>query len=212
MVNNGFNKSETASLVLRYRRAVLAVAALALVLIGVAGFAVLRISQMGAELKQLATEDLKMQRFVTRMVEYRLEEDLAMETARRYGLEMRMDPSKRDQFDTAAGRFEQLSAAVEAEIEAAELALNAPRAEEGVEARDIQARAAVALDGIGEAHMAYVGHARLMLAGLRAGDIDAVQAIAATLDIRAEQVDAKFGGLVEGMESLASAGGRGDGT
>jgi methyl-accepting chemotaxis protein len=94
-----------------------ALAALLLVLmIGVAGFGLIKINNIGNEIEGVAERDMPLTEVVTEIETHQLEQAVLFERALRFGSSMAASESARHQFETAEAGFESFSHKVDEEL------------------------------------------------------------------------------------------------
>ena len=175
-------------------------------LIITAATAIVQMSSIGKELKQIAEEDIPLTQILTKVTVHQLEQAINFERAVRYGEEMQTNPESAPKFAKATAKFLELAQLVDKEIKEAEA-----QADHGIKyALDEYNRAEFekilkGLFKIEKAHAEYDKHAEEAFALLGRGDIYGALTLVERIEVEEEALDSALEALLEEIINFTAA-------
>ncbi len=169
----------------------------------VAGTGITQMQSIGAEIEEIAEQDMPLTEAITAITIHQLEQAINFERMLRYGEEMETKESARAHFDEAFEKFEELTHKVDAEIlETEELAKTAIEHANTQEAREEFEHVLAALEKIEGEHADYEKHVEALHELMVEGEITEAIEGAEAIEIEEEELDKELEDLLLEIEKF----------
>ncbi|MBE9515867.1 MAG: HAMP domain-containing protein [Proteobacteria bacterium] len=164
-------------------------------------------NQIGAEIKELAEEDIPLIDHLTQVTTKQLEQAIEFERALRHGGVMDSDKSKaRQGFNRAIEHFNKLNGEIEREIlKVEEIATKGDALAHNEEARQEFRKVLTAAKDIESKHKSYEGHVAEVLTAIRAGEMHEAEGLAEKVETEEDALDHEVEALLAEVEQFTAA-------
>ncbi len=169
----------------------------------VAGTGIIQMQSIGAEIEEIAEQDMPLTEAITAITIHQLEQAINFERMLRYGEEMETKESARGHFDEAFEKFEELTKKVDVEIvETEEMAKTAIEHANTQAAREEFEHVLAALEKIEGEHADYEKHVEHLHELMVAGEITEAIEGAEAIEIEEEELDKELEDLLLEIEKF----------